>query len=101
MSILFTTLFNLIITIANFFLAPINTLVTSNFPDFSIRLNHFNSLVNTYLSTLLRYFFEILPTNTRSLVLFYLALLLLLYTLTLAIHGIVKLIELIKAIKIW
>lgn len=101
MGVIFTLLMKFIVSITNLFLLPINTIVVNLFPDFTDKINYFESLVGRYVVPLLSWFFQILPPNTRSLILFYLGTLILLYTATLAVHGIIKVIELIKNIKVW
>lgn len=101
MRIIFKFIFKLLIGVSNFFLMPINRLVATAFPEFTSLVSGFTTFLNTYITPGLNYFFSILPPFTRSIVLFYLSLLLILYTLSLSVHFIVKVIEIIKAVKIW
>lgn len=101
MKVIFTLLMKFIVSITNFFLSPINTLVAQYFPQFNEMVNKFNSYLGQLITPLLRYFFNILPPNTRAVILFYVALLIVFYTLSFAIHGVIKVIEIIKNIKIW
>lgn len=89
------------IGIANIFLAPANSIVTNLFPDFSNLVSTFTTFINTYIGNGVLYFFSILPPNTKTFIILYLYLLVILYTASLAIHVLIKVIEIIKAVKIW
>lgn len=101
MGIIFVLLMKFITAIANFFLAPINAIVVNLFPDFTDMINHFESLVNTYITPGLSWFFHILPPHTQTIILFYIDLLILLYTAVLSIHVVLKIIHIIRNVKIW
>lgn len=101
MKFIFVTLINFMITLANAFLLPVNTLVSNVFPTFSSYITSFTTLITTYFGTGLSYFFGILPPNFRTFALFYLSILLICYTVTLSLHLILKIIAIIKNIKIW
>lgn len=101
MAIIFQILFTIITTGVNLFLTPINRIIATAFPSFSNLITSFNTFLDTYITPSLLYFFYILPPNTRFIVIFYLELLLILYSISLTIHGIIKVIEIIKAVKIW
>ena len=101
MGILIEVIFKLIKVITNVLLLPINALVVSVLPDFSDSVNNFNVLVNEYIGGGLAYFSSILPPLTRSTIIFYLSLLVILYTTTLTIHLTLKIFKIIKAIKFW
>ncbi len=98
---LFNGLFKFLISITKIFLIPVDLLVTGIFPDFSTMLNNFNSLVNTYIGNGLAYFGSILPSTARSLIVLYISLLIIFYTISFSVHGILKVINVIKNIKIW
>lgn len=101
MKFLFVTLINFIVSIANVFLYPVNTAVSSAFPSFAQNITDFTSLCTRYLGSGLAYFFSMLPPNTRNLVLLYLSLLLICYTVSFSVHLITKIIQIIKQVKIW
>lgn len=101
MKVIFSLLMKFIVSITNFFLYPINTIVSNNFPQFNDLINKFNSALGQLFTPLLRYFFNILPPNTRVVVAFYLALLIIFYTISASIHAIIKVIEIIKNVKVW
>lgn len=101
MGIIFTLLMKFIVTIVNFILLPINALVVNALPSFTDKINYFESLVGRFVSPTLSWFFNILPPYSRSLIIFYLELLVILYTITIGIHLVLKVIHLIRNIKIW
>lgn len=101
MKFFFDTFLNFLISIANIFLTPINTLLTNVFPDFSANISHFTNLITTYFGSGLSFFFNLLPPHTKTFVLLYLTILIICYTITLAIHIILKIIQILRHIKIW
>lgn len=101
MKFFFVTFLNFLVGVANIFLTPVNTLLTNVFPDLSANITHFTNLVTTYFGTGLSFFFHLLPPNTRQLILLYLTLLIICYTITISLHVILKVIELLRHIKIW
>lgn len=100
-SAIFTVFFNIIKTLANVVLAPINLLVVNLFPSFSGLISTFNNALNLYVGNTLNYFFYILPPNARTFVLLYVGLLVSFYTISITTHAILKVYTLIKNIKIW
>lgn len=98
---LFNGLFKFLITITKIFLLPVDLLVTGIFPDFSEMLSNFNNLVNIYIGNGLSYFGSILPPTVRSMIVLYISLLIIFYTVSFSVHGILKVINIIKNIKIW
>lgn len=98
---LFKVFLNFIKSIVNIFLAPINALVVGLFPDLSNLLSSFNAFVEQFIGTNLAFFSHMLPPITRSMILFYLGLLISYYTISIVAHGVLKIIEIIKRIKIW
>lgn len=97
----FKGFFKIIKSILVIFLEPINRLLVNVFPDFAIYVSKFNQILNTYLKPSISYFANLLPPNTRALIVYYLGLLVIIYTISGVIHLILKVIEIIKAIKIW
>lgn len=98
---IFKVLLKFIKSIANIILAPINLLVVNLFPSFSNLVSTFNSAVSQFVGNGLGWFSHILPPNTRGFILVYLGILVSYYTITITIHIILKVIQVIKAIKIW
>lgn len=98
---LFKVLLKLIKSIADIILAPINLLVVNLLPDLSSMISTFNSAVSRFLGTNLAFFAHLLPPYTKTLILIYLGFLITYYTIVVTAHAILKVINIIKAIKIW
>lgn len=101
MKFFFETFLNFLVGIANLFLTPVNALLVNVFPDFTANISNFTNLITTYFGSGLSFFFNLLPPNTRTLVLLYLTILIICYTITLSIHLIMKVIEVLRHIKVW
>lgn len=101
MNIFFKILFKVITAFTNAILAPVNLLVANAFPDFSSLINSFNTLIEKYLGTGLSWFFSILPPHTQGFVKFYLGLLIVFYTVSISMHAILKVFQIIKQVKVW
>jgi hypothetical protein len=98
---IFEVLFRVIVSLTNVFLAPINALLVNFFPDTSNLINTFNNNITLYIGNNLAYFSSMLPPTTRGLIIFYLTFLISYYTISFSIHGILKIVRIIKAVKIW
>lgn len=98
---IFSVFLKFIKSIVNIFLTPINALVVGLFPDLSNLLSSFNAFVEQFIGVNLAFFSHMLPPNTRTMILFYLGLLISYYTISITAHGIYKIITIIKQIKIW
>lgn len=91
----------LINKIADIVLIPINAIVVASLPDFSDIVNNFNSLIREYIGGGLAYFSSMLPPITKNAIIFYLGLLVIMYTTVLTIHLTLKVFKIIKVIKFW
>lgn len=98
---IFSVLLKFIKGVADVILQPINLLVVNLLPDLSNMISVFNNAVNQYIGVNLAFFAHLLPPITKSLILVYLGFLITYYTIVLTAHGILKIIHIIKAIKIW
>ena len=99
---LFFKLFLSLITgIVNVFLLPINVLVDKVFPDFSTWVANFTTAVEVFITDTISYFSNFLPPTTKELILLYLSILVIYYTLSVGVHAIMKVIHIIKEVKIW
>lgn len=98
---LFNVFFNIIKSIVNVVLTPINLIVANFFPNLTTIINSFNSALNLYLGGGLAYFFNLIPPTSRTLILLYLSILLAYYTGIFAYHIILKVFQIIQKIKIW
>lgn len=98
---IFSVLLKFIKSIADIILSPINALVVNFLPDLSSLISTFNSAVERFIGTNLAFFANLLPPFTKNLILIYLGFLITYYTIVLTAHAILKVINIIKAIKIW
>lgn len=99
---LFFKLFLALITgIVNVFLLPVNALISNVFPDFTTLVANFTTGIQVFFTDTVSYFGNFLPPLTKELILLYLSILLIHYTLSIGVHAIMKVIHVIKALKIW
>lgn len=98
---IFEVFFKVIVALTNVFLLPINALLVNFFPDTTNLINTFNNNVTLYIGNNLAYFSSLIPPTSRSFIVFYLTFLISYYTISFTIHGILKIVRIIKAIKIW
>lgn len=98
---IFKVFFSIITSLVSIVLAPINILASSVLPDLTLIINKFNYALNTYFGRGLTWFFSILPSGVRSVVIIYLVILVSYYTITISIHGILKVYHIIQRIKFW
>lgn len=98
---LFSVLLKFIKSIVNIFLTPINALVVNLFPDLSTLLSTFNSAVSQIIGGNIAFFSHLLPPTTRTFIIFYLTLLISYYTITISVHLVLKVINIIRRVKIW
>lgn len=98
---IFKVLLKFIKGVADLILQPINLLVVNLVPDLSNLISTFNSAVNQIIGGNLAFFAHLLPPTTRGLIAFYLGFLITYYTIVISAHAILKVINIIKAIKIW
>lgn len=99
---IFTGLFKFLMNITKIFLTPVDALVSTAFPDFSQMVATFTEAIGQgFIGQGLAYFGSLLPPNVRTFVMLYITCLIAFYTISLAVHAIIKVIEIIKAVKIW
>lgn len=100
---IFKVLFKVIKTLLNIVLLPINALVVAIFPNLELEniLLAFNDGVVYYLGGTLRYFSSMLPITTRTFILIYLTILISFYTVSIAVHAIIKLFSILQKLKLW
>ena len=98
---IFKVFFTIIKGVANMFLAPVNALVSTLFPDFTDLINTFNSAVTRVVGGGLGFFAHLLPPTTRQIILLWLTILIAYYTLSFTAHVILKIIDIIKRVKVW
>lgn len=100
-SALFNVLFKIVGTIVGIFTAPINLLIVNLFPSFAQTIVHFNNSVTTLIGGGIAYFSSLLPPITKVTILLWLGIVLAYYTISINIHLILKVIQIIKNLKIW
>lgn len=98
---IFKVLLKFIKSVVGIVLAPINLAVANLFPNLSNMINTFNTAVSRYVGSGLSWFAHLLPPGVKQLVGVYLLFLIAYYGVVITVHGIIKVINIIKAIKIW
>ena len=101
---IFKALLTFIANIVSVFLLPVNLLIDNAFPDFSTQITTFTTYLGRIVgrcADALNYFLYILPTSWVALIMIYLEVLIAIYTITISIHLILKVIDIIKRIKVW
>lgn len=88
-------LFNVSTTFCNFLMAPINAIISQAFPDFSQLVADFYVRVDSFTGPII-WAINIIPPNTRTMLVFYVSMLIIFYTATYGVHGIIKIIEIVK-----
>ena len=97
----FNVLFQIITSVLNIVLLPINAVISNLFPDVSSLITQFNNLIDNVFGSGMVYFASILPPITKSIILFYLGVLVSYYTISISVHAFVKLFIVIRKIKFW
>lgn len=97
---IFNILFGAIYGIAQLFLLPINTLISTMFPNMSEAVNHVINGINLFLGNGLMWGFNLLPPISRSLVLTYLSFLVIYYTITISVHSIIWVLNVLKKLPL-
>lgn len=91
----------MVTSIINIVLLPVNSLISSIFPDFSSAINNFNTFVNTYVGGSISYFCNILPPITRNIIGIWLTFLVVYYGVVWTYSAIIKIYNVIQKIKFW
>lgn len=99
--ILLKVLFNTIYGIVNTILFPINALVSTLFPDFSALITTLSLSIQTFINTTFTWFINILPPYTKVAIIIYITFLITYYTISITLHYILKVFQIIKNIKFW
>jgi len=94
-------LLQMVISILNIFLTPINALFENLFPDMTNAISTFNTFVSTYIGGTLSFFFSILPPIFRSLLVIWFTFVVGYYTIYYTYLGIIKIFNIIQKIKFW
>lgn len=92
---------NVITSLLNIFLLPINALIENIFPDMSSAINTFNNFINNYVGGTLSYFFSILPPIFRGLLVLWFTFVIAYYSVYYSYLAIIKIWNIIQKIKFW
>lgn len=97
----FYTYVSTILAVAGYVFGFINDLIIQFFPVLEDVPTIFENFIDSYIVPYINYFIHLLPPNAMNLFILYVGCLLAFYTITIAIHLLVKAFELVKSIKIW
>lgn len=97
---LFNLIFNLLATLIQVVLLPINSLVDSLLPDLTDKISYLNNNIPSLFNNI-NWFINILPTYTRTVLLFAIEIMIVKYTIYIATHGVVKIWNLFQKLKFW
>lgn len=92
---------NVITSLLNIFLLPINALIENIFPDMSSAISTFNNFINNYVGGTLSYFFSILPPIFRGLLVLWFTFVIAYYSVYYSYLAIIKIWNVIQKIKFW
>lgn len=92
---------SLIGNMINLIVFPIDTLIRTMFPDFSSMITNFNSAVDYFLTTPISFIMYHIPPMTKSILLFYITLLIGYYSIIFIYKGIILIPQLIRKVKFW
>lgn len=92
---------NVITSLLNIFLLPINVLIENIFPDMSSAISTFNNFINNYVGGTLSYFFSILPPIFRGLLVLWFTFVISYYSVYYSYLAIIKIWNIIQKIKFW
>lgn len=92
---------NMITSVVNIFLLPINAIFANLFPNMTNAISNFNTFVNTYVSGTLSYFFSILPPIFRSMLTVWFSFVIGYYTVHFTYITVIKVWTIIQKVKFW
>ena len=98
---IFKVFFKIIVTLTNVILTPINLVVANLFPDLSQVLIKFNYAASEFLGNGLTWFWSLIPSGCKTIIIIYITILISYYTISVTVHVILKVYTIIKNIKIW
>lgn len=97
---IFKVFMNLLLSIASIITAPVNAIIRNDFPSFSTQLQNFSTLLSNFVGSKLTYFIYIIPGNILTYITWIIDSLIILFTISIAAHTIIKVISLIKNVKV-
>lgn len=98
---IFKVFYTIIVALTGVIVAPINALVVNLFPDISSIVGYVNYVLQNYVANGFIWFFSMIPSTARTLVILYLTILVGYYTISISVHAILKAYQIIKKIKFW
>lgn len=99
-NVLVNMLYNVLLTIANFVLTPLDLAFSTIFPDLTTRISQVTAFINNYITNGVIYFTHWLPVGVRGTLLFCVDVTISLYTISLTTFVIVKILSIIHKVKI-
>lgn len=97
---LFNVIFNLLATVVQIVMFPLNLIIDNLLPDFSDKINYLTQNIPV-LFTNLSWFVNILPPMTRTILLFALNIVIVKYTIYISTHAVIKIWNLFQKLKFW
>lgn len=94
-------LINILAFLINIVILPIDALISTIFPDFSNILQNFNNSLSYLVSSPISFIMYHIPPITKSVILFYITLLIGIYSIKYVYKGIILIFEIIQKIKFW
>ena len=98
---LMKVIMKLVTGVLDIVLLPVNSLISTIFPDMTTAISNFNSFVNNYVGGTISYFASILPPITRNIIGLWLSFLVIYYGIVWSYTAIVKIFNVIRKIKFW
>lgn len=92
---------NVLMSVINIVLTPLNLLFDNLFPDVGNMISTFATFVNQYVGGSLSYFFSLLPPIFRGLITAFITFVIAYYGIYYTYVGIKKLFDVIQKVKLW
>lgn len=97
---LFNLIFNLLATLVQIVLFPINNIVDSLLPDLTDKITYLNNNMPALFNNI-NWFINILPSYTRTVLLFAIEIMIVKYTIYISTHAVIKVWNLFQKLKFW
>lgn len=97
---LFNIIFNLLATLIQIVMIPINTIIDGLLPDLTEKINYLTTNIPVLFNNL-SWFVNILPPTTRAILLFALNIVIIKYTIYISTHAVIKVWNLFQKLKFW
>ena len=100
-SVLLQGILNIITSVLDVLLYPINLLFANIFPDMTDALFIFTGFLNNYVGSNLAWFFSLLPPNFRSLLILWFTFVIAYYSIYYTYRISIRVFSLIQKLKFW